>query len=235
MMAEITGRATGYCGGKGGSMHITAMRHGMLGADAIVAGSVAIATGAAYALRLQGKDAVVVSFFGDGASNQGLFHEAANLASVLAAPVVFVCENNQWAISTPFRDAVNVPDIAVRAAGYGFPGEVVDGNDFFAVREAARARRRARPRRRRADADRGEVVPDHAALGRDADRQPAARGARALALARPDRPLRATRSSSGSSSRAERVAEIEARGASARSRRRPTFALGSPFPDPEAA
>jgi TPP-dependent pyruvate/acetoin dehydrogenase alpha subunit len=137
MMAEITGRATGYCGGKGGSMHITAMRHGMLGADAIVAGSVAIATGAAYALRLQGKDAVVVSFFGDGASNQGLFHEAANLASVLAAPVIYVCENNQWAISTPFRDAVNVPDIAVRAGGYGFPGVVVDGNDFFAVREAA--------------------------------------------------------------------------------------------------
>src|SRR6266513_4455391 len=84
MMAEITGRATGYCGGKGGSMHITAMRHGMLGADAIVAGSVAIATGAAYALRLQGKDAVVVSFFGDGGSNQGIFHEAANLASVLS-------------------------------------------------------------------------------------------------------------------------------------------------------
>jgi acetoin:2,6-dichlorophenolindophenol oxidoreductase subunit alpha len=145
MMAEITGRATGYCGGKGGSMHITAMRHGMLGADAVVAGSVAIATGAAYALRLQGKDAVVVSFFGDGASNQGIFHEAANLASVLAAPVVYVCENNQWAISTPFEKAVKVRDVAIRADGYGFPGEVVDGNDFFAVREAAeRAVARAR-------------------------------------------------------------------------------------------
>ena len=190
MMAEITGRATGYCGGKGGSMHITAMRHGMLGADAIVAGSVAIATGAAYALRLQGKDAVVVSFFGDGASNQGIFHEAANLASVLAAPVIYVCENNQWAISTPFRDAVNVPDIAVRAAGYGFPGEVVDGNDFFAVREAAE---RAVARARAGDGPtliEAKSVPDHAALGRDAERQPAAGGARALALARPDRPLR---------------------------------------------
>jgi pyruvate dehydrogenase E1 component alpha subunit len=148
MMAEITGRATGYCRGKGGSMHITAMRHGMLGADAIVGGSLAIATGAAYALRLQGKDAVTVAFFGDGASNQGIFHEAANLASVLAAPVIFVCENNAWAISTPIRDAVNVEDIAVRAAGYGFPGEVVDGNDVLAVREVAQ---RAVERARRGD------------------------------------------------------------------------------------
>lgn len=145
MMAEITGRATGYCGGKGGSMHITAMRHGMLGADAIVAGSVGIATGAAYALRLQGKDSVVVSFFGDGAANQGLFHEAANLASVLDAPVVFVCENNEWAISMPIQDAINIDDIAKRAAGYGIPGRVVDGNDLLAVREVAeRAVARAR-------------------------------------------------------------------------------------------
>ncbi len=145
MMAEITGRATGYCKGKGGSMHITAMRHGMLGADAIVGGSLAIATGAAYSLRLQGKDAVAVAFFGDGAANQGIFHEAANLASVLNAPIVFVCENNQWAISMPIADAINVDDIAIRAAGYGFPGEVVDGNDVLAVREVAgRAVARAR-------------------------------------------------------------------------------------------
>jgi pyruvate dehydrogenase E1 component alpha subunit len=145
MMAEITGRATGYCKGKGGSMHITAMRHGMLGADAIVGGSLAIAVGAAYSLRLQGKNAVTVAFFGDGAANQGIFHEAANLASVLAAPVIFVCENNQWAISMPIAKAINVEDIAVRGAGYGFPGEVVDGNDVLAVREvAARAVERAR-------------------------------------------------------------------------------------------
>ena len=145
MMAEITGRAAGYCKGKGGSMHITDMRHGMLGADAIVAGSLALATGAAYSLRLQGKDSVAVAFFGDGAANQGIFHEAANLASVLSAPVVFVCENNQWAISMPISDAINVDDVAVRAAGYGFPGEVVDGNDVLAVRDvAARAVDRAR-------------------------------------------------------------------------------------------
>jgi len=145
MMAEITGRATGYCRGKGGSMHITAMRHGMLGADAIVGGSLAIAVGAAYALRQQGRESVVVAFFGDGASNQGIFHEAANLASILKAPTIFVCENNGWAISMPFAQAVNVPDIAIRAAGYGFPGETVDGNDVLAVREVAeRAIARAR-------------------------------------------------------------------------------------------
>ncbi len=145
MLAEITGRATGYCKGRGGSMHITAMRHGMLGADAIVAGSLAIAVGAAYGLGLQGKEAVVVAFFGDGGAQQGIFHEAANLAAVLDAPVVFVCENNQWAISTPISCAVKIENIADRAAGYGFPGEVVDGNDVLAVREVAgRAVERAR-------------------------------------------------------------------------------------------
>ena len=145
MTAEIIGREGGYCRGRGGSMHITAMAHGMLGADAIVAGSCAIAVGAAYSLQQQGTDAVTVAFFGDGASNQGIFHEAANLAAVLAAPVVFVCENNRWAISTPVESVLRVDDIASRAAGYGFPGEVVDGNDVLAVREVAgRAIARAR-------------------------------------------------------------------------------------------
>jgi acetoin:2,6-dichlorophenolindophenol oxidoreductase subunit alpha len=144
-MAEITGRATGYCRGRGGSMHITAMKHGMLGADAIVAGSLAIAVGAAYGLRLQGKDAVVVAFFGDGGAQQGIFHEAANLAAVLDAPVVFVCENNQWAISTPISCAIKIENIADRAAAYGFPGEAVNGNDVLAVRNVAeRAVERAR-------------------------------------------------------------------------------------------
>ena len=101
MMAEILGREDGYCRGHGGSMHITAIDKGMLGADAIVAGSSAIAVGAAHALRLQGRDACAVCFFGDGAANQGILHEAFNLAAVLERAVVFVCENNQWAISTP--------------------------------------------------------------------------------------------------------------------------------------
>jgi pyruvate dehydrogenase E1 component alpha subunit len=127
-------------------MHITAVDHGMLGADAIVCGSSAIAVGAAHGLRIKGEDAVVVCFFGDGASNQGLFHEAANLAAVLDAPVVFVCENNQWAISTPLTAATRIPDIAARAASYGFPGVIADGNDVLEMRAvtadaAARARR----------------------------------------------------------------------------------------------
>jgi TPP-dependent pyruvate/acetoin dehydrogenase alpha subunit len=146
MMAEIIGRSDGYCRGKGGSMHITAIEKGMLGADAIVAGSSAIAVGAAHGLRLKGSDAVVVCFFGDGASNQGILHEACNLAAVLHASVVFVCENNEWAISTPVSAATLITDIADRAAGYGFPGVVCDGNDVLAVREttvAAVARARA--------------------------------------------------------------------------------------------
>src|SRR3990172_4017561 len=145
MMAEIIGRTDGYCRGKGGSMHITAIEKGMLGADAIVAGSSAIAVGAAHGLRLKGSDAVVVCFFGDGASSQGILHEACNLAAVLHAPVVFVCENNQWAISTPVSAATLITDIADRAAGYGFPGVVCDGNDVLAMRDAtAEAVARAR-------------------------------------------------------------------------------------------
>ena len=145
MMAEIIGRTDGYCRGKGGSMHITAIEKGMLGADAIVAGSSAIAVGAAHGLRLKGSDAVVVCFFGDGASNQGILHEACNLGAVLQAPVVFVCENNEWAISTPVSAAMRITDIADRAAGYGFPGVVCDGNDVLAMRDAtAEAVARAR-------------------------------------------------------------------------------------------
>lgn len=150
VMAEILGRETGYCRGKGGSMHITSIEHGMLGADAIVGGSLALAVGAAYGLRVQGRNSVVVSFFGDGASNQGTFHEAANLASVLDAPVIFICENNQWALSTPVRAVMRIEDVAIRAAGYGFPGVVVDGNDVLEVRAAvevaaARARKGSGP------------------------------------------------------------------------------------------
>src|SRR5262249_43141853 len=135
MMAEIIGREDGYCRGRGGSMHITAMDRGMLGADAIVAGSSAIAVGAAHGLRLQGKDSVVACFFGDGAANQGILHEACNLAAVLNAPAIFVCENNEWAISTPASASTRVQHIAERAAGYGFPGVVADGNDVLEMRE----------------------------------------------------------------------------------------------------
>ena len=232
MMAEITGRATGYCGGKGGSMHITALRHGMLGADAIVGGSVAIATGAAYALRLQGKDSVVVSFFGDGAANQGLFHEAANLASVLGAPVIFVCENNQWAISMPVDDAINVPDIAIRAAGYGFPGEVVDGNDLLAVHEvAARAVARARAGEGPTliEAKTYRITPHSAATPNDA------RASAELAHWRELDPI--LRFSNYLLEHelvtADRLAELDAQ-ALREIDEAAEFALGSPFPEPGA-
>jgi TPP-dependent pyruvate/acetoin dehydrogenase alpha subunit len=139
MMAEIIGREDGYCRGRGGSMHITAMEKGMLGADAIVAASSPMAVGAGYGLRLQGRDNVVLCFFGDGASNQGVLHEACNLGAVLSAPVVFICENNEWAISTSVTASTRIEDIAVRAAGYGFPGVIVDGNDVLAMRDVTAA------------------------------------------------------------------------------------------------
>ena len=169
MMAEIIGREDGYCRGRGGSMHITAMDKGMLGADAIVAGSSAIAVGAAHGLRLQGRDGVVLCFFGDGAANQGILHEACNLGAVLSAPAVFVCENNEWAISTPAAASTRITNIADRAAGYGFPGVVTDGNDVLGVREHDGGGSRAGSRRRGPDADRGEELPGHAALRRDQD------------------------------------------------------------------
>lgn len=137
MMAEIFGKRTGHCKGKGGSMHIADFNVGMIGANGIVGGGFTIAVGAALALQMQGKDDISVVFFGDGASNRGTFHEAANMASVWKLPVLFVCENNMWASTTPYRTTTSVEDIADRAFGYGMPGVVVNGNDVFAVYEAA--------------------------------------------------------------------------------------------------
>lgn len=139
MMAEIFGKKTGYCKGKGGSMHIADFGVGMLGANGVVGGSFAIATGAALATKMLEQKRVAVAFFGDGASNRGTFHESANLASIWKLPVIFLCENNQYASTTPYRSSTSVEDIADRARGYGMPGVVVDGNDVFAVYEAAKA------------------------------------------------------------------------------------------------
>ena len=139
MMAEIFGKKTGYCKGKGGSMHIADFGVGMLGANGVVGGSFSIATGAALAAKMLEQKRVAVAFFGDGASNRGTFHESANLASTWKLPVIFLCENNQYASTTPYRSSTSVEDIADRARGYGMPGVVVDGNDVFAVYEAAKA------------------------------------------------------------------------------------------------
>jgi pyruvate dehydrogenase E1 component alpha subunit len=139
MMAELYGREAGYCKGKGGSMHIADFEIGMLGANGIVAGGISIITGAALAAQLDAKEQVAVGFFGDGASNAGPFHESLNIASAWKLPVVYVCENNQWAVNTPASASVSVPNVADRAPAYGLPGLVVDGNDVLAVYEAASA------------------------------------------------------------------------------------------------
>lgn len=145
MLAEIFGRATGYCKGKGGSMHIADVERGVLGADGIVGGGIPIAMGAALGCRVRNTSQVVGCFFGEGASNQGSFHEALNLASVRKLPVVFVCENNHWALSAGFEATTAVPNVADRACAYSIPGHIVDGNDVLAVYDtAAQAVRRAR-------------------------------------------------------------------------------------------
>jgi acetoin:2,6-dichlorophenolindophenol oxidoreductase subunit alpha len=145
MMAELYGRQTGYCKGKGGSMHIADFSIGMLGANGIVAGGIAIVTGAGLAAQMEGKGAVAVSFFGDGASNAGPFHECLNIAASWKLPMLYVCENNMYAAQTAAAATHALPDVAARAQGYGIPGIVVDGNDIFAVHQAAaRAVARAR-------------------------------------------------------------------------------------------
>jgi len=137
MMAEIYGRATGTCHGKGGSMHIADLSKGMLGANGIVGGGPPLVCGTALAAKLQGTGGVSVAFFGDGASNQGTTLEAMNLASVWNLPAIFVAENNGYAEATSSTWSVSADNIADRAAGFGMPGVIVDGFDFFAVHEAA--------------------------------------------------------------------------------------------------
>jgi pyruvate dehydrogenase E1 component alpha subunit len=145
MMAELYGRQTGYCKGKGGSMHIADFGIGMLGANGIVAGGIAIVTGAGLAAQMEGQGGVAVSFFGDGASNAGPFHECLNIAAAWKLPMLYVCENNMYAAQTSAAATHALSDVAARAAGYGIPGVVVDGNDIFAVYQAAnRAVERAR-------------------------------------------------------------------------------------------
>ncbi|MFN9459233.1 MAG: thiamine pyrophosphate-dependent enzyme, partial [Acidobacteriota bacterium] len=138
LFAELFGRATGCSRGRGGSMHLFAPEIGLMGTSGIVGPSILQATGAGYAFRLGKTDRVGVAFFGDGATNNGAFHEGLNLASIWKLPVLFVCENNQFATEVPFHSAAGNPDVAARALGYGMPGVQVDGNDAWAVAEAAR-------------------------------------------------------------------------------------------------
>ena len=144
-MAELMGKATGYCKGRSGSMHIADFTQGNLGANAIVGGGIPIAVGAALSAKMQKQDRVAVSFFGDGASNEGTFHESLNLAGVWKLPIIFVCENNGYGISVPTWQSTSVENISERAKGYDMPGETVDGNDVEAIDAAfERALKRAK-------------------------------------------------------------------------------------------
>jgi len=141
MMAEFLGKETGYCKGRGGCMHIADFSVGSLGANGIVGGGMPLAVGAALSQRLQGSTDITVCFFGDGATSTGSFHESVNLASVWKLPVLFVCVNNLYAMSTPLRRQANIPDLAQRGQAYGIRGVSMDGNDAIAIYLAAREAR----------------------------------------------------------------------------------------------
>ena len=133
MMAEFMGKESGYCHGRGGSMHIADVKGGNLGANGVVAGGIPIAVGVGLGLKREKKGRIVMCFFGDGAANEGAFHEALNMAAIYRLPVVFICENNQYAMSLPFKKGFAIEKISDRAAAYGIPGVTVDGNDIMAV------------------------------------------------------------------------------------------------------
>lgn len=137
LLAELCGRATGCCGGKGGSMHAAYMQKGVVGSNGIVGAGLPIATGLAWAQAVRRTGNIVVAYFGDGASSQGAFHESLNLASLWELPILFVCENNGFAVSVRTEKGVAVKDVAVRAQGYNVPGIVLDGMDVLAVRDAS--------------------------------------------------------------------------------------------------
>ena len=145
MMAEFMGKETGYCRGRGGSMHIADVEGGNLGANGVVGGGIPIAVGVGLSLKMQKRDQIILCFFGDGAANLGPFHEALNMAAIWKLPVVYVCENNQYAMSFSVKKAVAIERISDRAAAYGMPGVTVDGNDLMAVYQAvSQAVKRAR-------------------------------------------------------------------------------------------
>lgn len=138
LFAELLGKPDGYCRGRGGTQHISIAHLNFLGTNGITGGGIPIATGAGLSIKLSGEDRISVCFFGDGASNQGTFHESLNMASAWSLPVLYVCENNVYAMSTRFTTVSRLPDISARAAAYGMPSAVVDGMDALKVSDAAR-------------------------------------------------------------------------------------------------
>jgi pyruvate dehydrogenase E1 component alpha subunit len=171
LMAELFGKETGICKGRGGSMHFTDTKVGIIGESAIVGGGIPLAVGAALSIQVRKTDQVSLCFFGDGAANQGTFGESLNLAAIWKLPVIFFCENNGFAISTPTSKSHGQPHIARRADGYGLPGFVVDGQDADAVLAMTKDAV-ARARARRADADRGENLSFRRALSQSSRTHP---------------------------------------------------------------
>jgi len=145
MMAEFLGKETGYCRGRGGSMHIADVESNNLGANGVVAGNLPIAVGVGLSIKIRKTDQVVLTLFGDGAANEGAFHESLNMASIWDLPVIYLCENNLYAMSTSFDKAFKIEEISIRANSYGIKGLTIDGNDVFAVHKAvSEAAQRAR-------------------------------------------------------------------------------------------
>lgn len=136
MMAELFGKETGYCRGRGGSMHVSNLAQKNLGANGIVGGGIPIATGAALGLKMKQSTQVAVSFFSDGAANNGVFHESLNMAAIYQLPVIYILENNQYAVTTPIRDSARIEELSIRAQSYGIPGLTIDGNDALAIYDA---------------------------------------------------------------------------------------------------
>jgi pyruvate dehydrogenase E1 component alpha subunit len=139
MMAELLGKEIGYCRGRGGSMHIADVAGGNLGANGIVAGGIPLSTGVGLSIQMQKLDWICLTFFGDGAANEGAFHESLNLAAIWKLPIVYVCENNQYAMSMPVSAAIPIKAISKRAESYNIPGVTVDGNDILAVYAAVKS------------------------------------------------------------------------------------------------
>lgn len=145
LLAEILGKQTGCCNGRAGSLHAFDASKGVLGAAAVVGSGIPIATGVALGIQIRGEDKVVLNYFGDGAANHGTFHEAINLGSIWNLPIIYLCENNQVADTTPYHETFNIENVGDRASSYGIPGEVIDGNDVMAVFEGVKkAAKRAR-------------------------------------------------------------------------------------------
>ena len=138
LMAELFGRRDGYCRGKGGTQHIASFADGFLGSNGITGGGIPYSTGIGLAHKLKKTDSIAVCFFGDGACNQGTFHESLNIASIWKLPIIYVCENNQYAMSARFEKMVNIENLADRSVAYGIPGKIVDGNDVLATNDIMR-------------------------------------------------------------------------------------------------